>query len=190
MTGYRQPDDGPPGRSGVVIARAVPLLAVAVGLGAILLYSLASPAGSPTSPPSTAPGPGSSGPVPTSTTAPGRTTTTPVSVPPSKVKTVVANGTSVNGAAGRVGATLHAAGYDVLATTNASSKASSSQVYYVPGYAEEAGLVATRLGLSPNTVQSLPSPPPVSDTGGADVVVVIGPDLASGSSPSRTTPTT
>lgn len=192
MSGYHGPDDGPPGRSaGVVIGRAVPLLVVAVALGVILLYSSGAPGSSSTSPSSVVTPTGStgSGPTSTSTTAPPGAIT-PGSVPPSKTKTVVANGTSVNGAAGRVGNTLRTGGYDVLATTNASSKASSSQVYYVAGYAEEAGLVASRLGLSPHSVLSLPSPPPVRDTRGADVVVVIGPDLASGSASSRTTSTT
>lgn len=180
----------------MVIGRAVPLLVVAVALGAILLSYPATPGASPTPPPSTtvsssATGPGASGSIPSSTpstAAPG--TTTPVSVPPSKVKTVVANATSASGAASRVGSTLRTAGYDVLATTNASSKASTSQVYYVAGFAEEAGLVATRLGLSPNSVLSLPSPAPVSDTRGANVVVVIGPELASGSASKSSTSTT
>ncbi len=189
--------DDPPGRSAaVVIGRAIPLLVVAVALGAILLAYSPAPGVSPaasSSPaaPTSSTGPGATGSGSTLTpTTPPPGTTTPASVPPSKVKTVVANATSVNGAASRVGSTLRTAGYDVLATTNASSKAPSSQVYYVAGYAEAAGLVATRLGLSPNSVLSLPSPSPVSDTRGADVVVVIGPELASGSASKSSTSTT
>ena len=78
---------------------------------------------------------------------------------PADVKVLPLNGSGVPGAAGRVGETLKAAGYNTLGADNAKE-------------------VARVLQLPPTAVQPLSSPPPVADVRGAGVVVVVGTDLA------------
>lgn len=168
-------DDGSFGRSaGMAAGRGAALLAVAVVLGLVLLRAGDDPgpvgvtAGretEPTLPP---------------VTEPRATTTVAPTVPlraPREVKVVSANGTDVKGVARRVTDQLKAAGYNVLAPTDA-TKATSSAVYFTPGYDREAAAVAAALGLPATAVAALPTPSPVADPRGAAVVVVVGPELA------------
>lgn len=165
-------------------ARASGLLILAVVIGLVILNVGGHPkvSGTPavvrttSSPPA---GGHSTSPTPTSTTL-------PAARPPSQVKLLVANATSVSGAAGRLDSSLKAAGYNTLAPTNASSAASSSTVYYIAGYKAEAAALAVTLGLGASAVLAMPSTPPVASLGGADLVVVVGPDLANRSSGSAT----
>jgi hypothetical protein len=163
------------------VVRAVALVVVGVTLGVVLLHSIGrAPAGSvvsvtPTSTPST-------------TAPPATTTTTAAARPPAQVKALAANGTKTSGAANKVADTLRKAGYNVLAPTNATTSAQSSSVYYVPGFLSEAGAVAAALGLAPTAVMPLPTPSPVANMNGAEVVVVVGPDLAGQGAPA--TPST
>ena len=113
---------------------------------------------------------------------------------PASVKVLVANGTNTGGAASRVVTPLTQAGYNVLAPTDASKtyKATNprqSVVYYTPGYDLDAKIIATRLTLQLTAVQALPTTAPVANTQGANVLVVVGPDLA-GASTGGTTATT
>jgi hypothetical protein len=98
------------------------------------------------------------------------------------VKVLVANGTNTAGAASRVVQPLTAAGYNVLAPTDATKAAKASTktsvVYFTPGYDQDARVIAVRIGLQQTAVQTMPAAPPVSNTQGANVIVVIGPDLA------------
>jgi hypothetical protein len=123
----------------------------------------------------------------TTTTAPPTTTTAPPR-PPAQVKTLVANGTKTSGAGAKVSDTLRKAGYDVLAPTNTTTTAASSAVLFLPGYTSEAAAVATVLGIAPSTVMPVPTPSPVPNSQAANVVVVVGPDLAAtgGSAPGAT----
>jgi hypothetical protein len=167
------------------VVRAVVLVVVGVTLGVVLLHSIGrAPAGSVVSVTST------STPSPTTSAPPSPTTTTAPARPPAQVKALAANGTKTSGAANKVADTLRKAGYNVLAPTNATTSVQSSTVYYVPGFLSEAGAVAAALGLAPTTVMPLPTPSPVPNMNGADVVVVVGPDLASqGASATPSTPT-
>lgn len=167
------------------VVRAVGLVVAGVALGAILLHSIGrAPAGSVSSVAVTAP------PASTATTTSPAPTTTAVARPPAQVKTLAANGTKTSGAANKVADTLRKAGYNVLAPTNATASATSSTVYYVPGFLSEAGAVASALGLAPTTVMPIPTPSPVANSNGADVVVVVGPDLTGQSAPATPTPST
>jgi len=183
--------DGSFGRSASgAAARGAGLLVVAVALGIALLhsgsgdpYTRALRTTSPGGVPVTAP------PVATTVTVPLRA--------PADVKVLPANGTGAAGAAGRTGDKLKAAGYNVLAATNTTKQpVSSSAVYFKPGLEREARVVATLLALPDSTVEAMPSPAPVPDTKDADVLVVVGPDLAGRSATitpttaRRTTPTT
>ena len=107
-----------------------------------------------------------------------RATTTVPLRSPSAVKVIVANGTDVRGAASRVGQELITAHYNVLSPTDASSPAKQSAVYFAAGYGPEAGAVAQALQLPSAAAQPLPNPPPVKALGGANVVVIVGPELA------------
>ena len=186
MTARHAATDGSFGRSaGGAAARGAGLLAVAVIIGILLLrsgggdpYSRSVSAGANPSPEVTAL-------PPTATTV-----TVPVRQPPA-IKVLPANGTSASGAATNTGNRLRQAGYNVLAASNTNNPATSSNVFYNPGFEREARVVAQLLGLPDSTVQPMPTPPPLSDTRGADVIVVVGPDLANAGGPTpATSPTT
>lgn len=105
-------------------------------------------------------------------------TTVPVR-PPAEVSVIVLNGTSVAGVAGSYSEALGTAGYQMLDPGNATTKTGVTLVYFTEGFEAEAAAVAVAAG-APATVvpQPLPDPPP-GDVGAANVVVVIGTDLAS-----------
>ena len=121
------------------------------------------------------------------TTKPKSSTTTGPTTPPAKVTVLVANGSTVSGEATRITAQLHAAGWDTLPPVNSATNVSSSTVYYAPGFQPSATSIASSLGVPASQVQPLSSSVPVSSVAGADVVVVIGPDVANRSSASTTT---
>lgn len=100
--------------------------------------------------------------------------------PAAEVKVLPANGSGVAGLGGRVADRLKAKGYtNTLAATNTTRDVSSSSVEFNRDSEPEARAVAEALGLPPTVVKALDSPP-VADTRGADVVVLIGPDLNTG----------
>ncbi|HEX2275485.1 MAG TPA: LytR C-terminal domain-containing protein [Acidimicrobiales bacterium] len=122
----------------------------------------------------------------TPTTGPDEVTTlVPTSAPraprpPAEVKVLPANGSGVAGLGGRVGDRLKARGYtNTLAATNTTREVAASSVEFNRDFEPEARAVAETLGLPPTVVKALDSPP-VADTRGADVVVLIGPDLNTG----------
>jgi hypothetical protein len=171
--------DVPPVR----IVRGVALVVVGVVLGVIVFHSVGrAPGGSVASV--------AAAPAATSTTTSPATTTTAPARPPAQVKTLVANGTKTSGAGAKVSDTLRKAGYNVLAPANTTATAASSAVIFLPGFASEAGAVATALGLAPTTVMPLPTPSPVANVLAANVVVVVGPDLAGQGSSAPAAPTT
>jgi hypothetical protein len=172
--------DAPPVR----VVRGVALVVVGVALGVILFHSVGrAPAGSVAS---VAANPGAQ----TSTTTPPAPTTTAAARPPAQVKALVANGTKTSGAGGKASDTLRKAGYNVLAPTNTTAPAASSAVLFLPGFASEASAVATALGLAPTTVMPVPTPAPVANSQIANVVIVIGPDLAGQGASAPAAPTT
>jgi hypothetical protein len=108
----------------------------------------------------------------------GETTETTVPVrAPAEVPTVVLNGTNVAGVAGRFNDHLAAAGYPMGTPANASPKVDATAVYFLPGYDREAAAVAAAIGAPETAVAPLPATVP-GEIGGAQVVVVIGADLA------------
>ncbi len=170
------------------VVRAVVLVAVAVVLGVVIAHYVGkSPATANTaarSPTTTAKPPSTTAPPTTSAHAAASTTTSTTAPlkPPSQVVTLVANGTKTNGAAARVQGLLQKSGYDVLAATNTKALVSSSTVYYAASYEREATAVAELLGLAPSSVLGMPATPVVTSLRNADVLVVVGPDLANASS--------
>jgi hypothetical protein len=107
------------------------------------------------------------------------TTTTLAARPPAEVAVVVLNGTSVSGAAGKYSTAIGSAGYQMLDPGDAATKIPATQVFFTPGFELEAAAVALAAG-APATVipAALPTPPP-GEVGAANVVLVIGADLAS-----------
>jgi hypothetical protein len=114
----------------------------------------------------------------TTTVDPAATTTVPVAVarPPAEVPVMVANAAGVSGAAGTLQTQLQADGYTQVQTTNA-SPVTTTLVYYAEGAQADAEALATALGTDPEAVRVLPAEPPV-DMAGAELLVMLGPDLA------------
>ena len=179
--------DGSFGRSaGMAAGRGAVLLAVAVILGVVLLNAADDPPPDRVSADPTEEE-GESG--TTSTTLPPTTLATVPPRSPQEVKVLPTNGTAVKGVAGKARDTLQAAGYNVLAPTDA-TKATSSNVFFTSAeYEREAQAVASALGLPATAVTAYPTSPPlpVTDPKGANVVVVVGPELAQQLSGTTTT---
>ena len=128
----------------------------------------------------------------TSTTLAATTLPTLPLRPPAEVKVLTANGTTVKGVARKATDQLKAAGYNVLSPTD-SQRADISAVYFTGDYQREANAVAENLAIPATSVAPLPVPPPLADARGANVVVVVGPELAqrfSAPAPAATTATT
>lgn len=173
--GRHAADDGSFGRSaGMAAGRGAALLAVAVVLGIVLLNATDDGGGQVTAGPSVTADTKGRG---TTSTVPTSTTTTLPARPPAEVKVLTVNGTDVKGAAGKARDILRTGGYNVLAPVTG-TPGPATTVYYAPTFDREAGAVAQALALPPGGVQPLPTPPPIADVRGTDVLVVVGPDLA------------
>lgn len=166
-------EDASFGRSaGMAAGRGAALLAVAMVLGVVLLNAADDP-------PADRVVARSDDEAPASTTTTAELTTVATAPPraPKDVKVISANGTTVKGVARKVTDQLKAAGYNVLAPTD-SKRADASAVYFAGDFEREAQAVAQNLGVPATSVQALPTPPPLPDPRGANVVVVVGPELA------------
>jgi len=168
--------------------RGIILLVVALVLGIFILAKTQHGGAAPTSV--------SSKPKTTTTTpTKGATTSTPPSTraprQPAAIKVLAANGSGVAGLGGRTGDRLTAAGYNSLAPTNATADVPTTAVEFTPGFDLESLFVAQALGLPATSVKPLAPDIPVEDTKGADIVVLVGPDLgATAPASGLTTPTT
>jgi hypothetical protein len=177
---YAAPDSSFARSAGGAGARGLALLALALIIGVVLLNATdADPPGTNVSTKgssSSSSDKGSSGqPAGTTTTTVAPTTTQPAHAP-KDVKVIVANASTVKGAAGGGRTALLAAQYNVLAPAN-SAPVADSAVYFTPGYDRDALAIAGVLQLPATTVKPLPSPAPF-DIKGANVVVVLGADAA------------
>lgn len=170
-----------PRSAGGAMARGIGLILVAVLLGIVLLNATDSP--EPFRAESTASDGGgtATGTDPGGTAGEGDTTTTTAQPArnPAEVAVLVANGSGVSGAAGRIAELLKGSNYVLKDSTNTTSPAESSVVYYEPGYEADARAVAALLTPPPG-VSAMPDPKPVRDLAGANVLVVVAADLAAG----------
>jgi hypothetical protein len=164
--------------SRIVVARAAALVVLAVALGVILLnVGTRAPSGFSTTlaPPTSS----------TTTTTVARshssstTTSTTAPLVRSAVKVLVANGSSVNGAAAGYASLLSHQGWGTLTPVTADAKVATTVIYYASGQQVGAADIASSLGLPPASVQALSASTPVAGTAGASVVVLLGADLAS-----------
>lgn len=97
--------------------------------------------------------------------------------PVGEVKVLVLNGAGAKGIAARGSAILQEAGYDVLAPRNANFLG-PSKIFYTTGYESAAAGVAQAYSVDPTAVVEPfdPANPPINDTHGADIIVVVGED--------------
>lgn len=107
---------------------------------------------------------------------------------------VVANASTVDGAAGRLTTSLQGQGFTTADATNATAKQDATTILYDPSQAG-ALAVAQSLGVLINVsiIQEVPSPAPVNDgvlPDGASVVVMLGSDKATLTLEQMGTPTT
>jgi hypothetical protein len=135
----------------------------------------------------------------TTTAKPSSASSTTTQAPhrPQDVKVLTLNGTNVQGAGRRVSDNVHTQQYNMLSPVDATAAAKAATrftaVYYTPGYEVDARAIARFLNLAATSVAPYPtSAPPVADTRTAQVVIVVGPDLAgtATSGASSTTSTT
>jgi hypothetical protein len=160
--------------AGAVGIRGAGLLLVAVILGVVLLNAADDGPG-----PAVIAASGNKATSTTTTRAPVSTTTTVAVRPAEQVKVLAANGTVTRGLGTRATEKLKALSYNALAPTDATKKpATTSTVYWAVGYQPEARAIAQQLGLPETAVQPLGNPPPVVNVGVANIIVVVGDDLA------------
>lgn len=122
----------------------------------------------------------------TTTTSTSTTTTTVPLVAPSQIKLQVLNGLLTGPLSADLSAKLKAnPGYDTLPPDNATHKVLKSAIYVItPGYLPEAKVLANTVGLPQSVINpTIPAPAstPIvaSERAQANLVLVIGPDLAS-----------
>ncbi len=159
-------------------ARGVALIATAVVLGLFIVRNgFDTPSSAAAGTPATE--------AATATTAPagggGATSTTaaPAARPPAQVSVLVANASGVSGAAGELTASLASQGYQTVPETNAPNSVGATQVLFTSGFDAEAAALAQAIHAPANAVAAVPDPPPV-ELGGAQILVLLGPDLANG----------
>jgi hypothetical protein len=93
------------------------------------------------------------------------------------VAVLVANGAGIRGLGSQTADQLHTLGYNTLTAVDATKALDATSVQYAEGYQTEAAAIALTLGLPATAVQPLNSPA-VPDTQGANVIVLLGADVA------------
>jgi len=186
-----QPSAHSGGKGGVFpMGRALIVLVMFV-LATVLLLRVVHPSTttSATGPASTTPTTSGSA-APTTTTPASHVTTTTGAHPPSTVPVLVANASAVTGAAATVTNQLQVGGWAMKPPVNASARVPASHVYYVAGQEQAATQIAKSLHLPASAVVPYTTAAPITSIGTAEVVVVVGPDLASPTSATTTTAAT
>jgi hypothetical protein len=115
------------------------------------------------------------------------TTTTSTTIAPASIHVLVANATTVNGVAGAVTSFLASKSYGTLTATNSLVKVPTTEVFTVGGATADASAIAAALDLPATSIEPAASAAPVSNTTGANVVVIVGTDLATRFNPATTT---
>lgn len=158
-------------------ARGIAVLVVAVLIGIVLLMK-AGDSGSGTN---TA-APGTTTTMASTTTTPDNTTSTTKVVKgdnePSSVDVLVLNGSGKAGVAKSNSDTIGQSGFNMLTPANAASIQAETAVYYADGYQSDAEAVASALGLPSSVVDAMPSTSPGPGADAANVVVVLGQNVA------------
>lgn len=126
----------------------------------------------------------------TTTTVPHNATSTSTTVSHAGVKVLVANASTTPLVAAGYSTALQRAGWTLLPPVTARALNAKSSIYYAANKRSEADAVAAALGVPTASVLPVSPATPVSNTAGADVVVVIGSDLAAKTPPSTVPPAT
>lgn len=106
------------------------------------------------------------------------TATTIAVRPRSEVVVLAVNATGVTGRANDLAKSLEGAGYRIVPPSSGPGRQPASTVYWTPGWEREAQALAAAIQVpTPIAVAPLPDPPP-APLAGANVVVVVGQDLA------------
>jgi hypothetical protein len=155
----------------------VVLIAAAVILGLFLLRAVYddTPSGTTEASGTTA----ASGDTTDTTAADGSTTTAAPPRPAAEVVVRVANASGVQGAAGEMTQRIAGAGYQTVPETNAPDRLDATQILFAEGFDREAAALAEAMGAPAESAVAMPAQPPV-DPGGAQIVILLGPDLAGG----------
>jgi hypothetical protein len=117
----------------------------------------------------------------TPTTQPHSTTTTnstSATVPKSQVSVQVANGTTISGLAGTYTTKLQLLGWNTLPKLNGPTE-TATVIYYHPAFLWAAQGIATEIGVPASAARPLGTAAPVPGATGDDIVVILGPDVAS-----------
>jgi LytR cell envelope-related transcriptional attenuator len=182
MQTERPPTEGaPPSRS--TPARGIVLLAAAVVLGLFLLRALEDSGSDDVS--TAQSGTTVAGGEASDTTAAegdGDTTTTETPLrQPAEIVVRVANVSGVAGSAGALTDQLAGQGYQTAEPTNGpeGQQLDATQVLFVDGFEREAGALAEQMGAPADGVTAMPAQPPI-DPAGAQIIVLLGTDLAGG----------
>ena len=170
---------------GATSARGIALLVGAVVIGIVLLRateppsSLADAAEGPVREVTTTAPPTTEEPADEESTTSSSSSTTEEPADEDAPVVLVANAANEAGVAGRLTAAIEQADLLVAPPANATIDASTSTVYFAPGFEEAAADVAELFDPPPRTAP-MPDPPPVAagDLAGATVILVAGPDLA------------
>ena len=169
---------------GATSSRGIALLVAAVLLGIVLLKATDPPdsladASESTLPDVTTTAPPANDEADDPTTSSSSSSSTTADAPEEGALVLVANAANQAGVAGRLSSTLEQADFTVAPPANASVDASTSTVYFSPGFEDEAAEVAELFDPHPATAP-MPDPPPVAagDLADANVILVAGLDLA------------
>lgn len=171
------------------VGRAILLTAIAVAVGVLLLGRVGQHTATPTaSGGSNRHGSGTTSASPPTTATPSTATTLPaVAVPTSQVHIQVLNGVLTGSLSSQWSAKLQEQyGYQTLAPNNATAAVASSTIYVLTtGYLPEAERLASEVGLPASAIVASVPPPTDAPIPSSvlsqkpDLVLVIGPDLAS-----------
>jgi len=126
--------------------------------------------------------PSHAGPVTTTTHHSNSTTTTTKStsstLPKSQVSVQVANGTKVSGLASTYTTKLQLLGWNTLPRLNGPAE-TATVVYYHPGFLWAAQEIAAEISVPATAAKPIGTAAPVPGATGDDIVVILGPDVAS-----------
>lgn len=165
----RQAQPAPPPQGSAI--KGIILVVVAVLVGLLLLRD----DGASTA--QVAVGAGDDPTEPSDGTTTSSSSTTAAPRPPAEVKVLVANGSGVDRAAGALTEDLRAQGY-VTANPDNSERVTATVIHYTDGYQAEAEKLAGEIGAPTSAVSMIPTPAPVTDLQLSNLLVILGPDLA------------
>lgn len=112
------------------------------------------------------------------TTESGSTTTTTILLPDrDEVRAATANGSGVQGAAGRVADQLEALGYVDIDRVDGIDIVEFTIIYYIDGFEEAAARMATDLDLPPESIAPIDEMPVVPDVPLVQLAAYVGTDL-------------